>query len=89
MNEYEKNVYKCIFEYPTKKIVELELENENQRKQLETYKNVIKEAIKLIEDNWITYEDSKQFIDFNESLPVFIKEINDLLKILNKVGGEK
>ena len=75
MNEYEKNVYKNIFEYPTKKIVELELENENQRKQLEAYKNVIKEAINFVRDK----ARNNCWIDQYEA--------NDLLNILNKVGG--
>ena len=35
MNKYEENVYKNLFEYPTKKIVELEQENEKLKKQKE------------------------------------------------------
>ena len=58
------------------------------KQKLEAYENMRKEAIKLIEDNWITYEDSKQFTEFDESLFVFIKEINHLLNILNKVGED-
>jgi cell division protein FtsX len=56
----------------------------NKAEQLE---NIRKEAIDYIENNWITYNDSKNLTEFNEELPVFIKEINILLNILNK--GEK
>lgn len=88
MNEYEKNVYKNIFEYPTKKIVELELENENQRKQLEAYENMRKEANNYIEKH-IKYEtddcfNSMQFCSYH--LYDFSKD--DLLNILNKVGED-
>lgn len=50
--------------------------------ELIDYKSRCEKGIEYIEDNWITYEDSKQFTAFDESLPVFIKEINELLNIL-------
>ncbi len=53
-------------------------------KRVEQLENIRKEAIEYIENNWITYNDSKDFTEFNEELPVFIKEINILLNILNK-----
>jgi hypothetical protein len=85
MNEYEKNVYKNIFEYPTKKIVELELENENQRKQLEEYENMRKEAIDYLKEN---SEMTNLQIYGIENVLSFRGNVNDLLNILNKVGGD-
>ena len=57
-------------------------------KKIKQLENIRKEAIEYIENNWITYNDSKDFTEFNEELPVFIKEINILLNILNK-GNNK
>jgi hypothetical protein len=59
----------------------------NLQQKVEQLENIRKEAIDYIENNWITYNDSKNLTEFNEELPVFIKEINILLNILNK--GEK
>ena len=47
MNKYEENVYKNLFEYPTKKIVELELKNED----LEKENQQLKKSIKLFTDD--------------------------------------
>ena len=47
----EENIYKSIFEYPTKKIVELELKNEQlerENQQLKKQKDDVVEAIKGI-----------------------------------------
>ncbi len=41
MNEYEKNVYANLFEYPTKHIVKLELENEEKDNQIKHLQNLI------------------------------------------------
>lgn len=52
MNEEEKNVYKCLFEYPTKKIANLEIENLKLEKELDQYKNnweELRKAVKQIE----------------------------------------
>lgn len=49
MNEYEKNVYTNLFEYPTKHIVKLELENEEKDKEIERLNNIINEIEKEIE----------------------------------------
>ncbi|MCI9585692.1 MAG: hypothetical protein HFH45_03565 [Bacilli bacterium] len=35
MSEEEKNIYKSLFEYPTKKIVELGIENEKLKEKLD------------------------------------------------------
>lgn len=61
---------------------------EDLQQKVEQLENIRKEAIEYIENNWITYNDSKDFTEFNEELPVFIKEINILLNILNK-GSNK
>ena len=51
MNKYEENVYKNLFEYPTKKIVELELTNERLEKENEQLKHNRDKAIEYIEEN--------------------------------------
>lgn len=64
--------------------MELMADKMELEKQVEQLENIRKETIEYIENNWITYNDSKDFTEFNEELPVFIKEINILLNILNK-----
>ena len=51
MNEEEKNVYKCLFEYPTKKIANLEIENLKLEKELDQYKNNWEELKKWIKED--------------------------------------
>ena len=50
MNEEEKNVYKCLFEYPTKKIANLEIENLKLHQELDQYKNNWEELKKWIKE---------------------------------------
>lgn len=48
MSEEEKNVYKCLFEYPTKKIASLEIENLKLEKELDQSKNNWEELKKWV-----------------------------------------
>lgn len=51
MSEEEKNVYKCLFEYPTKKIASLEIENLKLEKELDQYKNNWEELKKWLKED--------------------------------------
>lgn len=53
MNKYEENVYKNIFEYPTKKIVELELKNEKLEKENKILRENAENNDKVVDKvNW-------------------------------------
>ena len=53
MNKYKENVYKNIFEYPTKKIVELELKNEKLEKENKILRENAENNDKVVDKvNW-------------------------------------
>ena len=71
MSEYEKNVYTNLFEYPTKHIVKLELENEKKDKEIEQLNNIIKNLDKMFEYYFIG---NKKY-DENTVNTIYIKYI--------------
>ena len=76
MNKYEENVYKNLFEYPTKKIVELELENEKLKKQ---------------KDDVVEYIKSVELGELVNGKPYYLKEDSigkDLLRMLGEIDNE-
>ena len=84
MNKYEENVYKCLFEYPTKKIVELELENEKLQEEKEHYKHLYSEVKKQKDDvvEYIKYNATSNYFDKDKNM--FRREI-DLLRMLGEI----
>lgn len=82
MNEYEKNVYTNLFEYPTKHIVKLELENEEKDKEIERLNNIINELEKYICQEWYCFDNES--IEFEVS-----KNILDKLKELKESGNNE
>lgn len=83
MNKYESNVYKNLFEYPTKKIVELEfknevLENENQllkKQKADVIENIKKQITFCTNEAEGTINNKKCWIS-----------VNYLKKILRMLG---
>ena len=73
MNKYEENVYKNLFEYPTKKIVELELKNEQLEKENEQLKHNRDKAIGLIYDYQMNDRDNPNY----KELLYFLKGDSD------------
>lgn len=99
MNEYEKNVYTNLFEYSTKHIVELELNNEKKDKEIERLNNIIKEEYhiknKLLKDKK-SFEKQMRDLDLidNEDCIAYkcydslVCYIDNLIKFL-EVSNEK
>ena len=56
-------------------------------KIIKDYKSRIDKAIEYIENNFISYEDSRTFGQLGEEIEIQVKEIRDLLKILK--GSDK
>ncbi len=69
-------------------IIQLKQFNQMLTEMGEDYKSRCEKANNFIEENWISYKDSKDFKEFDEVLEVFIKEINELYNILNGRSDE-
>jgi len=74
MNEEEKNVYKCLFEYPTKKIASLEIENLKLEKELDQYKNNWEELKKEMNRDDLSYIETQFVLDKMEELEEKLNE---------------
>ncbi len=73
MSEYEKNVYMNLFEYPTKHIVELEIENELKDKEINRLNNIINGIDDIIKNHYIVGNTVQ-----NSSIDSILKEIKQL-----------
>lgn len=71
----------------TKKYNEKLKENIRLKKQLEAYENMRKEAIKFIRDRTRLIKIIDKIDEFELDLYLKENEINELLNILNKIGG--
>ena len=78
MNKYKENVYKNIFEYPTKKIVELEFKNEVLEKENQLLKKQKHDVVEYIKKCHIS-ELEDNVINLNA------KEVRNLLRMLGEI----
>ena len=70
------------------KVIKLQKENKQLRKALKEEIATKKKAKEFIYRYWITYDESKNFTEFNEEMEVCIKEIKELLEILGDKENE-
>ena len=75
-----------IYEF-NKKLDNMEHDYKNKCKQLEVYENMRKEVIKFIRDRTRLIKIIDKIDEFELDLYLKENEINELLNILNKVGG--